>query len=307
MARTRTRTRARSKGVFQSRGQQIAACTPAGDVLDLLLLRSRHPCAFQTSFDVPLVHHTAVRIASHGSAWQHSASTGACKGAARALRYLSVCWAKPVLVSRWYQLAQETRRGDLVVRAAEPAGPVSSALCAQARSESQRTARGQPGRRIPVSNSVTRGARFSHLREPARPAICVYERDALFLAQANSIVASALGRGFGSMQGLTATPRRVNASRSLAFHLGSMSDSASAYRPHVSRIHPLHPENCNCSQYDPCRPPMRALLLHTWWSTYHEATLLRRCDYDPAIGPAQPSYRPPSSATTPFHTSPLSP
>lgn len=136
--------------------------------------------------------------------------------------------------------------------------PVSSALCAQARSESPRAARGQTGRRIRMSNSEAGGWRFSHLRElsgrPFASSRCPAP------GQANNFDhGHPLASGFGSMQGLTATLRRVNASRSLAFHLGSMSDSASAYRPHVSRIHPLHPENCNspnttraARQWEPC-------------------------------------------------------
>lgn len=103
-----------------------------------------------------------------------------------------------------------------------------------------------------------------------------------------------LASGFDSMQGLTATLRRVNASRSLAFHLGSMSDSASAYRPHVSRIHPLHPENCNspnttraARQSEPCS------CIHGGLHTTRQPCWAA-ATYDPAIRPIQPSYRLPS-------------
>lgn len=59
------------------------------------------------------------------------------------------CWARPEPVSWGYQLAHETKHCDLVVRAAGlQVLPVSSALCAQARSESPGALRGQAGRRI---------------------------------------------------------------------------------------------------------------------------------------------------------------
>lgn len=109
----------------------------------------------------------------HRIAWQGNASTGACKGAARAFRYLlgagrdqspsldgTASRTRPMTVTSWYG----QRAAGLQVL------PVSSALCAQARSESPRAVRGQTGRRIRMSNSETRGSRFSHLRElPGRP------------------------------------------------------------------------------------------------------------------------------------------
>lgn len=158
-----------------------------------------------------------------------------------------------------------------------------------------------------MSNSETRGSRFSHLRAlPGRPfasSRCPVPGQSSQQHRSWHPLAS----GFDSMQGLTAT---LSTSQCILF-------PGLSFGKHV-RLCISIPSTCltdpstpsgklQLSQYDPCRPPMRALLMRTWWSAYHEATLLGRRDYDPAIRPIQQSYRLPSHPSArPISTEPPS-
>lgn len=244
---------ARTRAPFQSKSSTLPPARP--QTMLVVLSQSKHPCAFQVSDDVLLLHPYRHQ---HRIASQHSASTGACKAAARTSRYLvGALGHNHGPVSCGYQLSHETYDGDFLVPAASlqvlSRQPYARKHVANHQGQSAGTQ--AVGFGCPTARP---GARDSLICEGCQSAICVDEMPCPGSSQQHRGIR--LRADLAAMQGLTATLRRVNASRSLAFHLGRMSDSASAYRPHMSHAsHPLHPENCNCSQYDPCRPPMTAL------------------------------------------------
>lgn len=182
------------------------------------------------------------RMAVHSSAAHQQESARVRRSRQTSAR----CWARPEPVSWGYQPTHRTKHCDCVVQA----GQRACRSCLSRQPYARKHVANHQGRsagRLAAGSGVQQrdqGPQILSFARAARPAICVDKMPCPGSSQQHRSW-HPLARGFGSMQGLTATPRRVNASRSLAFHLGSMSDSASAYRPHVSRIHPLHPENCN--------------------------------------------------------------
>ena len=156
-----------------------------------------------------------------------------------------------------------------------------------------------------MSNSGTRVSRDSLICESCQ-AGHLRRRGALSRVKPTTSFMASTCERIGSMQGLTATPRRVNASRSLAFHLGSMSDSASSLlstcltdpstpsgRLQLSPIRPVPPANGS---------PAPSYMMRC----IPRGNPAGRPGYDPAIRRTQPSYSPPSHPFTPA-PSPSSP